>query len=657
MQAGADLPLRGVAWVVGALALAVAPHCVRVPLWVVFIFGLFAIWRVQGARGAWPLPDRRHRLLLMVKQITAIVMFLVVLGSFGGKLGRDAGVALLIVLIGLKLLEMKSERDYYLVTVLGFFVVITDFLYDQEIATAVYLACVAVVLTACLIVFNDRLGSIPAIACLRLSGRMLAQALPLAAAMFLLFPRLPGPLWGLPRDAGSAVSGLSEEMTPGSLSQLGLSDEIAFRVEFDGALPKPEALYWRGPVLWDTDGRTWTAGVWGRGLPVAVEAAKPAVRYTVTLEPHGKRWLFALEMPTNTPAVSRVTADFRLLARSRIDDRIRYTVISHPNYRILSASETEIEAARALPDGAHPRARALAREWLGEARDARALIDRALGYFNQAPFYYTLRPPLVSGDTVDGFLLESRRGFCEHYAAAFTVLMRAAGIPARIVTGYQGGEFNPLGDYLIVRQRDAHAWVEVWLQPEGWVRVDPTAAVAPARVEFGIDNVLPREGGALALALQENLMFQRAVTRMRNIWDAANNSWNQWVLGYGPERQYALLASLGVEDPDWLDLGIWLSVALGGLLLAIAAWMFLDRHHSADPVRRLYDRFCAKLARRGITRRGHEGPLDFAARAAALRQDLAGSIGLVTDLYVTARYSARPVETAALERAVKRFRA
>jgi transglutaminase-like putative cysteine protease len=581
------------AWLALGLVLSMSPHIVRMPVFVPLAFLLLSLWRLLGAQGRLPLPDKQHRTLLWFKHFLAIVAFISVYQAVGNNLGREVGVALLIVLLGLKILELQTPRDYYIVIFLSYFLVISNFFYSQTMQTTVGMILVVIFITAGLVGFNDRTSALNTVSRVRLSGTLVLQSMPLMLVLFLLFPRISGPLWGLPSDANAAQSGLSDEMTPGSISQLGLSDDVAFRVAFDGPIPKPAELYWRGPVLWHTDGRTWTAGGQGLGPLVPIYASGQAYRYAVTLEAHNKRWLFALEMPTNTPALARTTRDLRLLSRRPVNRRIRYEVTSHTQFKIAEISAHEHDAALRLPRGFHSRSVDLAKRWASESNDTAAIVNRALQFFNHEEFVYTLTPPLTIGDPVDDFLFNSRSGFCEHYASAFVVLMRAAGIPARVVTGYQGGEINPVGDYMIIRQREAHAWAEVWTEAGGWRRVDPTAAVAPSRVQRGIDDLLPGISGAFGIAVQRDSAAGRLLRNMRNSWDAMNNGWNQWVLGYGPMRQRQLFSRLGIQDPRWEHYALMTLISTCTILILVGLRALTAAEHPADQVRALYDRFCA----------------------------------------------------------------
>jgi transglutaminase-like putative cysteine protease len=640
-----------VVWLTASMALVLAPHVARVPVWVSGLFVVLGLWRLANVLLAVRLPPRWLSGALGLALLPAIH------ASYGTLTGRSAGVALLVVLTGMKLVETRTMRDAFFVCFLGYFLVMTAFLFSQDIPTGLYMLVVALVMTANLAAIAGTAAPMPVLARLALAGRLLAQAAPVALLLFLVFPRIPGPLWGLPKDAHGAATGLDDSMTPGAISRLGLSDAVAFRVTFDGPAPEPSALYWRGPVLWHTDGRTWT-----RAKPAAsrepryVDARGAAVDHEIVLEPHQRRWLFALDAPATLPRGAVITEDILILDAKPVRERLRYRVRSYPERALPHLTDRQRLAALALPAGAHPRARELALGWReASAGDPRRVVERALDHFRQQPFYYTLRPPLLEGDTVDQFLFESRRGFCEFYAGAFAVLMRASGIPARVVTGYQGGEPNPLGDYVIVRQRDAHAWTEVWLEGEGWVRVDPTAAVAPSRIESGMDAAIPPTFGPPGLGLVAAEPVRRAWRRLRQSWDAANHRWNEWVLGYGPEKQRELLARYGVDARHWGQLALVLGAAISAVLLALGLWLARAPLRE-DSAARAYRRFCAKLARIGLRRRPSEGPTDFASRVVAERPALAEAVERITALYVEARYARPGVDVRPLGLAVKAFR-
>lgn len=656
--AGWHLSAGRLNWLAVSLALVIAPHALRMPAWIPALFAVLTGWRLWRVHRGDDRPPNRWLVVLI-----ALAVLPAVYASFGTVTGRQAGVAMLTLLCGIKLLETRGLRDAYVLSYLGFFLVITNFLFDQGVATGTYMLAVVLVMTATLIALGGSPGRSPAMGIrmhLRQAAVLLAQAVPLMLVLFVLFPRIPGPLWGLPRDAFAGVTGLSDEMTPGRISSLSQSNEAAFRVSFRGEPPPPRERYWRGPVLDVTDGRRWTRGARSPGpRPVPFERRGEPVDYEVTLEPHGERWLFALDLPAAPPRGALMTAALELRTPHDVRERRRYAMRSYIRYALEPAGAGAGLANLLLPPGRHPRTRELALELSRGAGAPAVVVERAMQWLRDEDFRYSLTPPLLGDDPVDEFLFSTRIGFCEHFASAFVVLMRAAGIPARVVTGYQGGELNPVGDYLLVRQRDAHAWAEVWLPGRGWVRVDPTAAVAPVRIEQGMDAAIPPTVGPPGLGITPAPAVADTVRRVRQALDAVRAGWNAWVLGYGPSRQREMLARVGLHSPGTGTLVLSLTAALALLLGALAAWMF-RRRARREPVRALYDAFCARLARRGLARRAEEGPRDFARRAAAARPELAPAIHAITETYVALRYAgtapAAGSEVRVLRRQVAAFR-
>ncbi len=644
------LALHHVLWLLLSLALITAPHASRLPWWIVALVVTLGAWRAYIAYGRHALPNRW--LLFLIVIVATIGIYL----NYRTIFGRDAGVALLVVMLGLKLLEMRSLRDAMLLIFLGYFLVITNFLYSQTILTGLYMLACVWIITAAMMSLHYGRDEPPFGRQLRVGGVLLAQSIPLMLVLFLLFPRVSGPLWGLPQDAYSGVSGLSDTMTPGSLSNLSLSDAVAFRVRFDSDIPPPKQRYWRGPVMWDFDGQTWFAARFIYGSPSFTKTGNP-ITYDVTLEPHNKRWLFALDLPARAVPQSATGADFQIRSFSPVNNRMRYEMASFLDYSYgTDENSMALHRALQLPAGFNPRAVQLARTLRQKFPDDRMLVREVLAMFRKQNFFYTLYPPLLGQHSVDEFLFNSRRGFCEHYASAFAVLMRAAGIPSRIVTGYLGGEVNELGDYLIVRQADAHAWTEVWFADVGWLRVDPTAAVSPLRVEAGISAAIPRSD-PLPMLVRGDFKVLR---QLRFTWDLMANTWNQWVLGYTPERQRQLLIGMGIDDATWYTLTV-VMVALAGLIVVILAAFILRRlkARAHDPVRKAYFQFCDKLQRKGLPRAADEGPVDYARRLERARPDLALPVGGITQLYVMLRYGAETSNSALneLRHQVKQFSA
>jgi len=648
-RASPPLAPSQIRWLGTLLLAAQVPLLSFVPLWVagfgamLVALRFFLLHRDRLRAGALP-----ARIPSWALALFAVAAGLAIRQSFGYFLGRDPSVAFLYVLIGIKFLETRTTRDASLLVCLASFLVVTPFFYNQSLLAAIAALPALLLLGAVLQVLALPAAG-PAFAHWRVpvlrSAKLFAQGIPLALVLFVLFPRLTGPLWGLPADH-MGKSGLSDRMAPGTITELSLSDAVAFRVDFADVVPLSAQLYWRGPVLTRFDGWEWT-GIARPNGQLTRSDAKP-IAYTVTLEPHYKPWLFALDLPAALPRAATdagagaptselalLTRDQQLIARTPVSQPLRYEQLSilrdaYPPADDVQAAFELAEALR-LPPG-NPGTRALARELRDRAPADRAFVRAVLDYFRNEPFVYTLSPgELFEHDIIDGFLFDSRRGFCEHYASSFVALLRAAGIAARVVTGYQGGEMNPSGGYMIVRQSDAHAWAEALIDGQ-WRRYDPTAAVAPSRIEGGIGRALAGEPIPLFARLDGNWL--KAV---QLAWDAVNHDWRRHVIGFNYERQRSFWR-------DWkLDgLAAWQMVAVGAAFAllwvgALLGWLVWRRRHQ-DRARALWDGVCARLARAGLPRQPHEGPLAYAARAAVRWPEFAVAFQVIGDAYAALRY-------------------
>ncbi len=602
---------RDVLVLLAALAFVVMPHFEHLPWWATALLVVLWFWRSWLVVAQRPLPGRFAMLPLLIAATAAVWL------EHRTLLGRDAGVTFLLMLLALKLLEMRAKRDIFVVVFLAFFILLTQFLFGQGIVIAVATLIAVLLLFFVLVSVNLAETDLPARRKFALVGLVLLKAVPLTAALFLLFPRISGPLWGMPGDAVAGRTGLSNSMTPGAIGKLLESDEIAFRALFNGPVPLNDQRYWRGPVLSLFSGRTWSVRAPGPNT-VALQLQadpQPAFEYTITQEPTQRDWLFALDLPIDTRDAAalgaRIQPDGQLIANRLITERVRYTLKSATSFRYgLNETQLGLQEWLQLPAGFNPRTLELAaqlRNTVPGALESRAadaaLIQAVLQRFRQQEYSYTLEPPPLGRHSVDEFLFDTRAGFCEHYSSAFVVLMRALDIPARVVTGYQGGEFNPVDGFLTVRQSDAHAWAEVWLAGRGWVRVDPTAAVAPERVNRG-----NRAGDALQL--QGSPLFgERSFSLLRALrynWEALENGWNQWVLSYTPERQRDLLQRLGLV-PDTRTLALVFAVVIS-LILAVLAAVSLRHRTQRDPLGELMARIRSKLVDAGVVVPAHLGP-------------------------------------------------
>ncbi|MEW6164648.1 MAG: DUF3488 and transglutaminase-like domain-containing protein [Pseudomonadota bacterium] len=614
-------------WLLATGLAAFLPLVPQVPPWLAAVTAAAFLWRAALAWWRRSLPSRWVLVFVSLAGAAGILL------QYRTLFGQKAGVALLLILLALKQLEARTPRDGLAIVLLAYFLTLTQFFENQSILVGFTLPGTLLVATAALASLTDTRPR--PVAQLRLAGVLLVQALPFMLILFVLFPRVSGPLWGLPTDAYSSLTGLSDDMSPGAINNLIQSDAIAFRVKFDGPVPARKELYWRGPVLTRLDGRTWRPGERrvAAESPYLPAADSPRYRYTVTLEPHNKPWLFALEFPDAPPPDAFLTSDFQLHARKRLRERRRYDMDSSSHVDFAPESLHVLATALELPDNLNPRTVALGARWRAETPDELRRLERAINFMRGQKLVYTLRPPLMSAHVADEFLFDYRHGFCEHFSAAFVVLMRAAGVPTRVVTGYQGGERNPVDDTWVVRQSDAHAWAEVWLEGHGWVRVDPTAASAPARIEQNLAAAVPA-GDPLPFLAGAGLDWLRD---MRYRWWAASNAWNQWVLGYNPERQRLFLESLGMAAPDWRKMTATLAVLCGAVLLALTG-MMLWRRQRPDPAQRQWLRLSRHLARHGLARADWEGPRDWARRVAAAQPATAAEIHRIATLYAGLRY-------------------
>jgi len=617
-------------WLLFSIGTVMAMHVSHLALWISFFIATMTGWRFYIAKHERSLPSLWILLPVAVAAVMGISF------SYHGFFGRDASVALLCVMLALKLMESGSRRDYILVVFLGYFLSINAFLFNQALLVGAYMVLPITALTATLVGISHPNSQLTIKFQLYMGGKMLLQALPVMLALFILFPRVPGPLWGVPRDAYSGMTGLSDTMEPGNISRLSLSGAIAFRVAFKDKAPATNQLYWRGPVLWHYDGRSWRMS--SPSLQIATESLKvrgePTV-YSVTLEPHNRNWLFMLDMPLSLPPDATSSRDLQVLSKSPIRTRIKYNGVSSLNYVLVpELSDRERDLALQFPDDENPKSVALAKSWTNQKLSPEAIVQAALTMYGQEKFTYTLTPPILGRNPIDDFLFNTRRGFCEHFSSSFVYLMRAAGVPARVVTGYQGGEINPVGNYLIVRQSDAHAWAEVWLKDRGWVRVDPTAAVSPSRVELGLSSAIPESSALPLLARRDYPLLRKLYLN----WDAVNNGWNQWVLGYDQKKQMELFELLTGSKLSWQDFTLAMVICLIIVSSVVSFYLLRGKPRKIDPLLKLYREFLSKLTKTGFKTHAHEGPVDLSMRASKRFPAKAREIEEITRAYTELRY-------------------
>jgi transglutaminase-like putative cysteine protease len=644
---------QGLLWTSGCFALVLLPHFGGMPAWVLILCGIAAVVRLGLAAGGRDAPPALLRTLIA---LAAIALLFVQFHTFNGL---TAGSALLGLVSGLKLLETRTRRDVCVMILLIYFLSLDALLVGSSFWLLAYLVGVCWLTSATLLRLTVTEPGPTWPASLRYAGRILLQALPLAAMLWLFFPRLTEPLWQLTSNDQGATSGIGDTMSPGDLSDLALSDEIAFRVHFFGLAPPAEHRYWRGPVLDQFDGRVWRRADPDGPAEPGLRTEGPEYRYRISLEAYPHAWIFALDWPTGWDAPhARLTSDGMLVGPVPLTMGLEMIASAQLRRR---DPEPLPEAARRrgtalVPATANPRTFALARTLRREHPDERDFVTSVLEMVHSQDFFYTLSPPpLESKDPVDEFLFDTKRGFCGHYASAFAVLMRAAGIPARVVTGYYGGTFNRYSDYWILRQSDAHAWDEIWIDGQGWQRIDPTSAIDPRRV----DRRLRDEQAAISLAnvdLQSALPWFAAL-RLRT--DALRQLWRERILRYNQDSQQSLLALLHVPDPDAEKLVFLLAATLTACL----AWLTWQvRRELAVPPRdtlqRAYAQLCTKLAGVDLPRAAHEGAEAYAQRIAGRRPELADAVGALCRRYNELRYGPQATrdEIAAFARRVRAFR-
>jgi protein-glutamine gamma-glutamyltransferase len=637
-KTGTHASRDGLAWASAAFAAGVLLNIDRVPVWVPIAAAIFIAWRLLAATRPIRLPGT------FARSVVALLLVAGVLLRFRTLNGLSAGTALLVLMGSIKLLETRAQRDQFIVVGAALFLLLAACLDRQSLLRApLYLLHVWVCCAALAAVAYTPAGSsagqpraFDKRAAIMLAGRSLLFALPLALMLFIFFPRLPGAFWAIPRST-DALTGLGDSMSPGSISQLTASYEVAFRAHFDGAPPPPEERYWRGPVLHDFDGYTWRREKSSLISRDPLNYLGTGYRYRIALEPSEQRWWFSLDTATASPGPKVFfTYDYQLISAEPVTQGTSYTLVSHTSTRATrEISDPVRRTDTSLPETRNPRSRELASTLRRKVSSDAEFVTAVLEYLRTGGFQYSLTPPRLGYDSVDDFLFNTRLGFCGHYASAFVALMRAAGVPARVVTGYLGGEWNPIGRYFVVRQSDAHAWAEVWLEGRGWTRVDPTAVVEPERLRRGILDLLPNAVSAPARLVWSTPWLAAALQR----WDAINTWWDDQVVKFSYDDQLRLLERLGFKAPGARELGWAFAAGLVSWLLWVA-WQVgrSPRQPRPDRLALAHAALCRKLARAGVVREPHQGPLAFAAEISTRRPDLAAQVHTLLMRYAQLRF-------------------
>jgi len=632
------------------LFITLIPHLMTTPVIITLYIITILLWFSLHTLSIIALPGQWFRFLMIVFALAILI------GNYGIVFSQKASISLLAIMVCLKCLEIKNEQDrrnIFPVIFLGYFILVTHFLHSQDIILGIFALVNTLLLTLMLMTFNRKPQCAMAFKdSLYLLAHLFIKAVPIAIVLFLFFPRVPGPLWSLPADGQTGSTGLSDKMYPGSVTELVDSDEIAFRIDFYDKIPNVDKLYWRGPVLTKTDGFLWSQKkhkALQQPFSEVVKNSMDAVSYTITLEPHQQKWLFALEMPVKVEGDTikgfYYNNDLQLLNKNNIVQLTQYHVTSMTQFYLTPTTTGELKSALLYPEFSNPRTYKLGKQWRQSVQDKKQIVAKGLNYFKNNPFYYTKRPEIMTKNPSDQFLFDQQRGFCEHYASSFVLLMRAAGVPARVVTGYQGIEKNTIGNYYVVRQSNAHAWAEVWLSGKGWLRVDPTAMIPADRIEDDIFQTnldrlsfsslnlpdLPR------LSARQKTAMYNFFQQLKQSVDNIKHSWNNWILGYDQTKQSLLLKLMGF-NADWQTL---IFLLIGGLVLVFiifqSAAVYLS-YKKTDKVYYYYLKFIKKLNQGDLKVNTSEGPQAIAQQAAKRFPQQSIAIKSIIKHYIDIRY-------------------
>lgn len=634
-------------WLLAALLFAFFPHLERLPWWLSGVLCLALLWRLPAVEQKIPQPKITMKVLFLIAGIATLK------NNYQTLFGPEAGTSFLIFCVALKLIEAKDERDSYILLTLSFFVVSTSFLFSQSVFITMYAALALVIITAAYVSFNQQISFKQNI---KLAFILLGQALPLMMILFVFFPRLP-PLWTLKMTESSGRTGMSDNMSPGDLAKLSQSSELAFRVEFESKkIPPKSELYWKGLILSQFDGKTWrlsnnpwlddyTFTAWSqRPLPTWTQtqirlSEEPALKYKVIMEPTDKTWLYTLSVPFSNDSGLGLTRDFRLITSTPIFQRYTYNAL---RFNALALDPELPEWLRQdniqLPVTGNPTARKMAQQWRAFYGSDDKYILAILRWFTKSQFYYTLEPPKLGNNRIDEFLFITKRGFCEHYSSSLTFLLRAANIPARVVVGYQGGELSPTGDSWQVRQMDAHAWVEAWMPRKGWVRLDPTGAIAPERIERGMSDMAQNQAvwGNSAFSVMKYGNY-KLLGQLRNMTDYVNYRWQRDILGYDSENQEEFLLKLLGDKEVWKRIAVMFG-SLAAIAILLASWTILKARRKIHPADKIIEKLSAKLTSRGLARKSGEGVIAYLDRLQLLQPHWQTQSLLMQASYSAVRY-------------------
>ena len=544
----------------------------------------------------------------------------------------------------LKAFEIKQRKDFYQVLLLGLFLLASAFIFKQDLVFSLFVAlALSLNLMVLLQVFSPKQSVFSSA---KTVVMLLLQSSILAIVLFVVFPRL-SPFWQVP-NAQSAQTGLSDEVSPGDIANLALSSDLAFRVDFQGSkIPRYSSLYWRAMTLENYDGRKWSR-VKNKekhsnknkpslsDKPFIPLTSGKGIAYNIIVEPSNQTWLFGLSVAISDDPKLRLINDYTIQSRTVLSQLSHYQIESYLQAPLdLLMSKTKKQRNLTIIKGSNPKLEHLALALIQKYPDPIDRSNAVLALFRNQEYFYTLKPPLLINNSLDQFFFDTKAGFCVHYASAYTYLMRAAGIPARIVTGYLGGEYNDAsssqasssdassaqkskqGGHLSIYQYDAHAWAEIWLEGIGWQRVDPTAAVDPQRVDSGWSTALLSQQSSLNNDFLGLYQFKKIawLNTLRLQLDALDYQWTRWVLGYSSKQQYDLLKHWFGEKLQFKAaiLVVFSLITMMVLFTLIYRFNFtLFKRKKSPPWIKLYQQTLQKLAKKGFIKPADMTPADFA---------------------------------------------
>ena len=666
MDISYQIPRAALGWMLISVLLVIIPLSVRMPLWISVIAIVCIFWRLLIFTGSLNFPGRLTRIAVVVFTLIISVSQMQNLG-----VGLDSAASLLALGFVFKLIEMRQKRDIYVVISLCFVMLMVAFLYSQSVVMTLYIAAVVIIITGAMIALNRSPLIVDTAGTLAMAGKIFLQAVPLTVVLFMVFPRI-APLWAVPIQSNSGTTGVTDEMSPGDISQLGRSGDLAFRVQFENILPPPhQDLYWRGLVLDAFDGETWRRTrssslsssaalsnfLWNSEQRIRIGGT--GTYYNVILEPTQQPWIYGLHLSQPQSRNVFQSRNFELFNNGRITQRLSYDLLSFAdNQTDLILRDSARSRSLGLPTTGNIQSREFARQLRASVNSDRAYAFAVLAHFQRNQFFYTLNPALLGENRIDDFLFSTLEGFCEHYASTFAFLMRAVGIPSRVIVGYQGAEYNRFENYMMVYQYNAHAWNEIWLEGEGWVRFDPTAAVSPERIEIGVEAALRNDPAFLEESLFPAMRLGSFswLNTMRLRLDAIEYEWNRRVVNYDEEVQFELFERLFGEITEEKVLLLLLGLA-GIVILGVALTVIrIEPGSGHDPVTKLYLKVSRELEKIGLARLRGEGPLNYRDRVAAANPELAGVMGELTALYVELNYRGKRRTDAQLKQQLQAFR-